>query len=634
MTTMPETLVFIKVQSELDSTINISILAVHKAELTRNNGDRKLPHSGIISFDPRATPREKRANKLNGLPRVVDKLMTQCKSQARMKSFAKLLEKFLRRQSGLTCVLHPKERLSELKVLQNELSRVEEPLEHMMDGNLMLCLVDWRLTSEYDPGYSSLHECSPETLTFSKIEIYEQYLNKPIPVEITAEEENVCFLGVTCEVILYNSFKLKLQPVSITNLTNDTFHSICFSGNYPASSLLSTQPSTSVSSGFPPSFQSSGFASSSSSFCSTSSFSTSEVSLPSSALHGEDDSFIFYHIETTNLKPCKITEICMIATNKDNLVTASQDGCEPTVQDSIVLIVDPEEEISSPAEIMTQLTNSIIQQSCKPPFGADTLDILETFLQRQTGNICLVVHYAGFSVNILRTHICNVMKIPLGFQKLFVADTLRKLKQLGNGQLVKAYSNFFNEKLPREDKMVSKFSSAPAFAAAILKLVCRVKCLLDHVLENQKKFVDFKLQQPKKRITQQECTDGLVQKTKRKRMQWTHELQNDLMKCYKKSNPSEKGYQQRLYALWLDMHPDNNVTQKTIINRVHKTVKRRLIYDNTPENESNVPHTHVQSELPQTSSFPSSLFDRSRTFKEVEITKVYQKKKFRSSKHH
>jgi len=104
----------------------------------------------------------------------------------------------------------------------------------------------------------------------------------------------------------------------------------------------------------------------------------------------EKEAMVFYDLETTGLRRDNrfITEICMIATTQDNLLSCQMDELLQNC-DKIVLVVDPGSSIDPDAQSITNLTNQTINRSEKLTFNQGAIQAISSFLSRQSQQITI-----------------------------------------------------------------------------------------------------------------------------------------------------------------------------------------------------------------------------------------------------
>ena len=144
------------------------------------------------------------------------------------------------------------------------------------------------------------------------------------------------------------------------------------------------------------------------------------------------ETMVFFDLETTGFRKDNrfITEICMIATTQDNLLSCQMDELLQN-SDKIVLVVDPLSTIDSKAQSITQLTNHNIKRSEKLAFKQEAIRAISSFLSRQSQQICLLAHNGStFDFPILRSHTKENLSVTSPSLTFTCADTLQAFRQL------------------------------------------------------------------------------------------------------------------------------------------------------------------------------------------------------------
>lgn len=143
--------------------------------------------------------------------------------------------------------------------------------------------------------------------------------------------------------------------------------------------------------------------------------------------------YIFLHLNTTCLPKegeCRVTELCLLAVNKNDLHKKSFEF--PRVTNKLVLCLNPEREILHKATEISYLTNEklIHQQS----FTSKTASQIKFFLKHLEEPVCLVAHYGnGFDFPVLKDEIMRVGKEKL-LDEILCADSLEILRSLDGGK--------------------------------------------------------------------------------------------------------------------------------------------------------------------------------------------------------
>ena len=83
------------------------------------------------------------------------------------------------------------------------------------------------------------------------------------------------------------------------------------------------------------------------------------------------------------------------------------------------------------------------------------------------------------------------------------------------------------------------------------------------------------LQDPGSAVEQpgQWTTELLEGKSQRKK--WSTSENKKVMKCFYAAEPSKRGFQQRMYKLWLTMHPNTNVNEQRLADQRRGIVKKK-----------------------------------------------------------
>ncbi|XP_011670344.2 LOW QUALITY PROTEIN: three-prime repair exonuclease 1-like [Strongylocentrotus purpuratus] len=124
------------------------------------------------------------------------------------------------------------------------------------------------------------------------------------------------------------------------------------------------------------------------------------------------NSFVFVDLETSHLESCerpKIIEMSLFAVHRTGLlhpaVLSSINGARredatydlskvslPRVVDKLTLCLDPRKQTSAQTFLLTGLDNLNLGESKKMSLDEDTISMLNIFLKRQEGPVCLVAH--------------------------------------------------------------------------------------------------------------------------------------------------------------------------------------------------------------------------------------------------
>ncbi|EDO38423.1 predicted protein, partial [Nematostella vectensis] len=140
--------------------------------------------------------------------------------------------------------------------------------------------------------------------------------------------------------------------------------------------------------------------------------------------------FIFLDLETTGLRrPIEITEICLIAVQKDHLLRAAETKTEPRLIDKLSICVKPVQNIECGASSITGINKMDLAE--KREFDRKLAKVIKTFLRRQPSPSCLVAHSGDrFDFDILASEFVNAgVKFPSEIQAADSWKAFRKLHQ-------------------------------------------------------------------------------------------------------------------------------------------------------------------------------------------------------------
>jgi len=169
----------------------------------------------------------------------------------------------------------------------------------------------------------------------------------------------------------------------------------------------------------------------------------------------EKEAMVFYDLETTGLRRDNrfITEICMIATTQDNLLSCQMDELLQNC-DKIVLVVDPGSSIDPDAQSITNLTNQTINRSEKLTFNQGAIQAISSFLSRQSQQICLLAHNgSAFDFPILRSQTQENVNVTSPLLTCTCADTLlafRKLSKKNGKKEPNGLMNLYDRCFPHQ----------------------------------------------------------------------------------------------------------------------------------------------------------------------------------------
>lgn len=165
--------------------------------------------------------------------------------------------------------------------------------------------------------------------------------------------------------------------------------------------------------------------------------------------------FVFLDMESTGFEKPKITEICLTAVHREELLNVSKNSAGsvgstmeakretslPRVADSITLCFNPGKPVEPYAYETSGLDNINLFGSRKRRFGDMEATLLILFLNRQDAPICMVAHNGKkFDFPLLKA---ELQRINLNFPccEIRCGDTLQAFKDLdqiavtGNGRL-------------------------------------------------------------------------------------------------------------------------------------------------------------------------------------------------------
>lgn len=137
---------------------------------------------------------------------------------------------------------------------------------------------------------------------------------------------------------------------------------------------------------------------------------------------------LFLDLETTGLRPCKISEICLCA------VKVTADHKLSGDVDKLLLVVDPIKKIGGTAARMTQLDNAAIEGSEKLGTRDERVQsVLGEFLRAQTAPLCFVAHNGvRFDFPIFRDEFCRKKgeNMSPSLQSAHCVDSISALHQI------------------------------------------------------------------------------------------------------------------------------------------------------------------------------------------------------------
>ncbi|XP_022791193.1 three prime repair exonuclease 2-like [Stylophora pistillata] len=119
-------------------------------------------------------------------------------------------------------------------------------------------------------------------------------------------------------------------------------------------------------------------------------------------------SFIFLDLETTGLKkPRGITELSMIAVEREHIIESSATKTVPRLLDKFTTCVRPTKEIESGASMISRISEGDLER--KKTFDIELGRMVKSFITRQPQPVCLVAHNGdNFDFNILVSHLQTV----------------------------------------------------------------------------------------------------------------------------------------------------------------------------------------------------------------------------------
>lgn len=156
---------------------------------------------------------------------------------------------------------------------------------------------------------------------------------------------------------------------------------------------------------------------------------------------------VFLEMESTALlteqgKKTRITEICLLAIRRNDLLF---EGPYPRVTSELRLCFNPGERISSKASLLSGLTNDLLED--QPRFGETTVSIINIFLERLPGPVCLVAHYGyGFDFPLLQEEVRKTGGSLM--EGLFCVDSMEIFQkmhpELSSYKLKDVYARLYN----------------------------------------------------------------------------------------------------------------------------------------------------------------------------------------------
>lgn len=137
--------------------------------------------------------------------------------------------------------------------------------------------------------------------------------------------------------------------------------------------------------------------------------------------------FIFLDLETTGLqKPAEITELTMIAVERDHIVESSQTKTTPRLLDKFTTCVRPTKEIEWFASTVTCLSNEDLEK--RKGFDIELGKIVRSFITRQPQPVCLIAHNGdNFDFKILASQMKAVgITLP---ESVRASDSLKAFRK-------------------------------------------------------------------------------------------------------------------------------------------------------------------------------------------------------------
>ncbi|XP_076800659.1 uncharacterized protein LOC143445442 [Clavelina lepadiformis] len=448
------TLVFLTLNASsinAGSITEISLIAIHKNELLTNqhNCENSKMESMLRIVDKLTLFVDAKMSvdqHIASLTNLNESVVIQAKKAEFNSNVVQLVHGFLKRQEAPVClVAHNGFRLA-YQVLQMELQRTGHTLNVINNQDLLCADSLWTFKMIDNKAAVKKYGVSIlDMVYYTQASLCTRYLTRNIPHSFTAEEANIQLM----ELVYYNKIPF------LDNLCCKKF------------SLI--KPASLGSMGFPIKMD--------------------------SELSSKTETFVFFDLETTDLLKRKVTEICMIAVNREALESAEE---IPRVYDKLSLIVDPIINISEGACRISGLTNHLISRSAKEAFNPDTTFTIMNFLQRQAPPICLLAHNGvEFDFPILRDHLTSFdIKFPF-FNELYCSDTVIGMRSLWNAQNSTQYAadrKYVSFKLQSvyeryfPDGEAPKYHHAEGDVLALIKISMKFPGLLSWLDQEKKKF--------------------------------------------------------------------------------------------------------------------------------------------------
>ncbi|XP_060065743.1 uncharacterized protein LOC132546064 [Ylistrum balloti] len=134
--------------------------------------------------------------------------------------------------------------------------------------------------------------------------------------------------------------------------------------------------------------------------------------------------FVFFDLEATDLTRPRITELCLLSVQREELLT--REG-SPRIVNKLTICVHPQKPISLIASDITGLYNDSLESQTS--FDKNVVDIITLFLSRLPQPVCLVAHYGnGFDYPLLNAELKRA-KCELSLEVLCV-DSLDAVRSI------------------------------------------------------------------------------------------------------------------------------------------------------------------------------------------------------------
>ncbi|XP_018667031.2 uncharacterized protein LOC108949427 [Ciona intestinalis] len=350
------------------------------------------------------------------LSKTNNKLVQEAMKKGFDNNVFKLIQLFLQRQFGQVCLLSHNGFRHDFQVLQLELDKLAMSVGLVNSDEVWCADSLWtykEIDNRNNVGANTVWNTGASILdmfTYTLGSVYCRYLNKPMEIQQTAEERNLCLVELVCCTL----------DLFLKNICCKKFAFV----NRAHRSCMPTSPAVNHS------------------------YVNHTVS------EQMTQTYIFLDLETTGLVNPQITEFCMIAVHANSLKGSAKIKT-PRVIDKLVAVVDPLTQIQQRASEITGLTNRSIENNHKLPFDSEFCFAIKHFICRQCGPVCLVSHNgAKFDFPIFRNSIQKLID-PSHLGQIFCADTLVGLKQLNQKE---KGSNFNNRSFKPSFKLIDVYT--------------------------------------------------------------------------------------------------------------------------------------------------------------------------------